>query len=124
MPEDKSERTPIIEPIMLLLKSRRFITAVAGILISLVIFAIPELETMRAEITTIVVTLASVFIVGQSVEDAAAAARANPPEVSIQGNAEIVIDETLSALFNRIDENPEGTTAQLLRAKLNEPRQG
>lgn len=76
---DKSQRRPLLDPLLLALKSRRFVTAVAALVVTLLIGQIPQLETLRGELITVIVTLALGLIGGYSLEDAAAAVRKQPP---------------------------------------------
>src|SRR5574341_1049753 len=80
---DKSERRPVIDPLLLALKSRRVMVALAALLIGALTQAVPELAAVRGELLTLVVTLALAIIGGYSIEDAATAGReraALPPE--------------------------------------------
>jgi hypothetical protein len=80
---DKSQRRPIIDPIVLALKSRRVIIALAALLVGLLVAAVPDLGPLRGELITLVTALALALIGGYSVEDAARLSRdrsALPPE--------------------------------------------
>lgn len=76
---DKTQRRPLLDPLLLTLKSRRFLTAVTALLVTLLIGQVPQLEPLRGELVTVVVTLALGLIGGYSLEDAAAAVRKQPP---------------------------------------------
>lgn len=83
MPEDKWLRRPVIDPILIVLKSRRMIIALSALLVSLIVMAVPELEPVRSDLLTLVITLALAVIGGYTVEDAARAGReraAMPPD--------------------------------------------
>ena len=74
-PEDKSDRTPIATPLLLLLRSRRFWVFVSAILASLIVQIIPGTEAYRDQIVETIQTLGVVLIGGLSLEDGAAALR-------------------------------------------------
>jgi hypothetical protein len=83
MSEDKSLRRPIIDPLLLVLKSRRVLVALCTLLVGLLALAVPEVQPVRGEILTLLITLALAVIGGYSLEDAAHAGRdgsALPPE--------------------------------------------
>lgn len=73
--KDKAERRPIIDPLLLALKSRRVIIAFSALLVGVLVLAIPELQSVRGEILTLVVTLGLALIGGYTIEDAARAGR-------------------------------------------------
>jgi hypothetical protein len=72
---DKSKRTPLFTPLKMLLQSRRVLIAIAALLVGLLVMAFPELQAVRGELLTLVITLSLALIGGYSVEDAATAAR-------------------------------------------------
>jgi hypothetical protein len=76
---DKSARRPVIDPLVLALKSRRVIVALCALIVGLMVMAVPELEAVRGELLTLLLTLALAVIGGYSVEDAARAARQRDP---------------------------------------------
>ena len=83
MPEDKSLRRPVVDPLLLTLKSRRVVVALSALIVGLLVLAVPELEPMRGELLTLVITLSLALIGGYTVEDAAKAGRdraATPPD--------------------------------------------
>lgn len=73
--DPKALRSPIIDPILLALKSRRVIIALAALVVGLLTLAVPEVQPVRGEILTLVITLALAVIGGYSIEDAARAGR-------------------------------------------------
>ena len=75
MTDDKLKRRPILDPLLMALKSRRVIVALVALLVGILISAIPELAVVRAELLTLLMTLALALIGGYSVEDAARASR-------------------------------------------------
>jgi hypothetical protein len=68
-------RRPLIDPLLLALKSRRVIVALCTLGIGLLTLALPELKAVQGELLTLLITLALALITGYSVEDAARAAR-------------------------------------------------
>ncbi len=80
---DKSARRPLIDPLLLALKSRRVLVALCALVVGLLTLAIPDLQPVRAELMTLLITLALAVIGGYSLEDAARAGRERatlPPE--------------------------------------------
>ncbi len=75
MPEDKSLRRPVIDPLLLALKSRRVVVALSALIVGLLVLAVPELQPVRGELLTLVITLSLAVIGGYTVEDAAKAGR-------------------------------------------------
>lgn len=94
MSENKTERRPVIDPVLLALKSRRVIVALAALLVGLLTLAVSELETVRAELMTLLITLALAVIGGYTVEDAAHAARdrASTPPQDVRETVKEVLD--------------------------------
>lgn len=82
MSDEKSIRRPLLDPLLLALKSRRVIVALCALLVGLLGLALPELQNVRGELLTLIITLALAVIGGYTVEDAARAGRdraAAPP---------------------------------------------
>jgi hypothetical protein len=75
MSEDKSLRRPVIDPLLLALKSRRVVVALSALIVGLLVLAVPELQPVRGELLTLVITLSLALIGGYTVEDAAKAGR-------------------------------------------------
>ncbi|MDL1884955.1 hypothetical protein FBR01_15060 [Anaerolineae bacterium CFX8] len=83
MDDEKWLRRPVIDPLLLALRSRRVMVALSALLVGALTLALPELAAVRGELLTLVITLALAVIGGYSVEDAARAGReraAQPPE--------------------------------------------
>jgi len=72
---DKSQRRPVIDPLLLALKSRRVLVALITLLVGAVTLALPELSAVRDELLTLLITMALAVIGGYTVEDAAREAR-------------------------------------------------
>ncbi len=102
MSENKSLRRPVIDPLLLALKSRRVVVALCALLVGLLTLAVPELVVVRGELLTLVISLALAVIAGYTVEDAAKVARdsaAQPPQDVRELIREVLnglVDETSS----------------------------
>ena len=119
--------TPVIGPIMAILRSRKFIVALASLLVSLLVLAIPDLTEVRGELLTLLVAFGLALIGGITIEDAAAkgreaaAAPAVPPAEAILD----LVKAALEAYFDRaelevVELSPEevDTIAESVRVKL------
>lgn len=108
MTTEKQLRRPIIDPLLLVLKSRRMLVALSALLVSLLIFALPEVEVVREELLTLVITLALALIGGYSLEDAASAARqSQAPDAlreQIREVVNVMIDDSWQDLENLLRE--------------------
>ena len=107
---EPSQRRPIIDPIILALKSRRVIIALCALLTGIISLALPELNAVRIELLTLIITLALVVIGGYSIEDAARAAHQQepPPGAVDSADLERLIREVVTAVIDEImppDEN-------------------
>ena len=72
---DTSERRAIIDPFLLVLRSRRVLIALATLIIGTLVTVIPELAYVREELLTLIIALSLSLIGGLSIEDAARAGR-------------------------------------------------
>lgn len=100
MNEDKAQRRPVIDPLVLALKSRRVIVALAALLVGALALAVPDIAPVRGELLTLLITLALAVIGGYSVEDAARAAREHQPpaEADLRRLVRDVVDAALDEL--------------------------
>ena len=100
MNNNKFDRVPILDPLLLLLKSRRVLIALVSLLVSLLVLVFPGLAPMQAEILTLILALAMMLIGGYSLEDAAMASRNIPsPDEwrdELREAINIVLDEVLA----------------------------
>jgi hypothetical protein len=104
MSEDKSLRRPLVDPVMLALKSRRVVVALSALIVGLLVIAVPELQPVRGELLTLVITLALAVIGGYTVEDAAKAGRdraATPPD-DLRDLIKDLLDGMVDELANKI----------------------
>lgn len=75
MNKPKSERIPILDPLLIVLRSRRMLIALSALVAGVIVTLVPAFEGVHVELLTLLVTLALGLIGGYSVEDAAQAAR-------------------------------------------------
>lgn len=102
MHDDKSQRRPLLDPLLLALKSRRVIVALCALLVGLLALALPEIESVRGELLTLIVTLALAVIGGYTIEDAAKAGRdraAVPP-----GELRDLVKDALTGVVDEVAE--------------------
>lgn len=93
--QEKHTRRPIIDPLLLILKSRRVLIALASLVTAILIMSLPQLEAMREELFALVITLALALIAGYSVEDAVAVARQTPLPTAIHEQIREVLDAVI-----------------------------
>ncbi|MEM6281180.1 MAG: hypothetical protein AAF787_03225 [Chloroflexota bacterium] len=104
--DNKSQRTPIIGPLLLVLKSRRVLVAMVSLIVGFVVSVVPSLEPVQTELVVLVVTLALALIGGYSMEDAARAARSQPPlkPDDVQAAIEQAVTAAIVELRERTDQ--------------------
>lgn len=95
---DKQARRPIIDPLILMFKSRRVLVAISALFVGLMTILVPELEAIRNELMTLVISLALALIGGYSVEDAAANARQQMPPDDLKDQIREVVDSVLEEM--------------------------
>jgi hypothetical protein len=113
---DKSQRRPIIDPLLEVLKSRRVLIALASLLVGVLLMAVPELYPLRGELLVLVISLALALIGGYSVEDAVSLAKQQPPapdvKTELRAVIEALLEEALQARSGQIEsrrpDNPPG----------------
>ncbi len=99
-----------------LFKSRRFIVALAALLVGLVTLAVPDMSAVREEILTLVIALALALIGGYSIEDAAKAGRDRANDPSASRELRDLIVDVLDGLFDP-DDNTTPTTQAAIDAR-------
>lgn len=100
--QNKAARRPIIDPILLALKSRRVIVALCTLLVGLLVLAIPDLDAVRGELLVLLLTLALAVIGGYSVEDAARAAREHVQDKTMtDGELRDLLWEVVDEIINK-----------------------
>ena len=110
-------RIPIVTPILAALRSRKVLVAIAAVVTSLILSAVPELEPVRGEILTGVTTLALAVIGGIAVEDAAAAGRERGQQPVKPTREEV--RELINELLNEL---PVGEVLEILPADAEKDR--
>lgn len=68
-------RRLILDPLLRALKTRQVLIALSAVVVGLLVMALPELEAVRGELLTLVISLALALIGGYSLRDAARLAR-------------------------------------------------
>jgi hypothetical protein len=106
MSENKSLRRPVIDPLVLALKSRRVIVALCALIVGLLTLAVPELQSLRGELLTLIITLALAVIGGYTVEDAARAARERA-ESPTPDDLRQLVKEVLDGMVDEVIDNPQ-----------------
>lgn len=75
MIENKDQRRPIIDPLILLGKSRRVMLSVIKLVWVVVVLALPTLQPIAPELLFLTTVIYLALVIGLSIEDAARAAR-------------------------------------------------
>lgn len=96
MIENKRERRPVIDPLLMVLKSRRVVVAVSAVLVGAMASAVPLLEPLEGELLTLVIALAFALIGGYTVEDAAHIGRETQPPDTLREAAREVMEALLT----------------------------
>jgi hypothetical protein len=88
----------IVQPVNALLKSRKFMVALAAIAAYLITLALPDLRPHQSEIATVLLWLAGLVIGGIALEDAGHAVRSGPADVdaAIREVVTDILDELLA----------------------------
>jgi hypothetical protein len=72
--ENKLNMTPIVGPLLRLLRSRKFMVALMTVVIDVLMAYIPALEPVQAELLTVFTLVGSVLIAAIAYEDSRVAA--------------------------------------------------
>jgi len=99
---DKDNRIPLIDPILLALKSRRVIVALVTLLVGVLLLAVPELNAVQGELLTLLLTLALTVIGGYSLEDAVRASREVAPMQDTDENLRHLMREVVNAVLDEV----------------------
>lgn len=75
---NKANRRTLIDPLLLMLKSRRVIIALSTLITGIIVMMVPQLQAVQNEILTLLMTLSLSLIAGLSVEDAVIASKQRP----------------------------------------------
>lgn len=114
-------RTAILTPILMLLRSRKFIVATASLIATVLVTYVPELQDNLDIVILAIVVIASVVIGGQSFEDALIQGRKDTLAVTSSGNIKTEIDKVArTALEEKLaNSNYSDEDKELLRQLLN-----
>lgn len=104
---DKSQRRPIIDPLLEVLKSRRVLIALASLLVAVLLMAIPELYPLRGELLVLVISLALALIGGYSVEDAVSLAKQQPKEPLLKEQIRAVIEAMIEESLRELEQQKQ-----------------
>ncbi len=99
----------VVQPFSALLKSRKFMVALAAIAAYLITLALPDLRPHQNDIATVLLWLAGLVIGGIALEDAGKAVGSGPADLdtAIREVVTDVLDELLSA---RSADQPDAPT--------------
>jgi hypothetical protein len=100
MNDNKNSRRPIIDPLLMVLKSRRVLVALTALLVGVLVSAYPVLEPVQTELIVLVVTLALALIGGYSVEDAAHAARERSTQPPTPDDLHTLLKEAVNTVID------------------------
>lgn len=95
--ENKQNRRVLIDPILMVLKSRRVLIALASLFVGIVVMKVPQLEALHSELLILIVSLALSLIGGLSLEDAVIAAKQAPVHESRREEIEAALDALLDS---------------------------
>lgn len=105
-PITESTRRILIDPLLLLLKSRRVLIALTTLVLSLLLTALPELAPLRTELLTILLTLSLTLIGGLTVEDALRIARQPIPAAPLEDTLKQTLTTLIEELLTRGHSRP------------------
>lgn len=106
---DKTARRPLIDPLLLILKSRRVVVALCALLIGVLTAVVPELRAVHSELLTLLITLALAVIGGYSVEEAVRAARDRAVQTP-PADLRDLIKEVLLEVVNEVPPSPPASS--------------
>lgn len=72
----KDTRTPLIDPLLALLRSRKFLVALGTIVVDVIVAYMPVLEPVRGELLAVLTTVGSVLVAAIAFEDGKAKEKA------------------------------------------------
>jgi len=93
----KRERRPLIDPLLMLLKSRRVLISLVTLLFGVAVMLLPDLAPLTDEILVLLLTLALALIGGYTLEDAVQIARQQPlPPDELESLIRLIIEAILN----------------------------
>lgn len=96
--ENKQNRKILIDPLLMILKSRRVLIAIASLIVALIVMTVPELESLHNELLILVISLSLSLIGGLSLEDAVFAAKQTP----VKDEMRQIIDAATDAIIDEM----------------------
>ena len=102
---DNINITPIVTPILELLKSRKVIVSLCALVLNFVVAAAPDLAPFRGELMTVITGLALGLIGGIAYEDAARAGRdaGSLPPMSNSDLIKLLFDDLIDSISTNIN---------------------
>ncbi len=97
--ENKQNRRVLIDPLLMILKSRRVLIAIASLIVGMIVMTIPQLEALHDELLILVISITLSLIGGLSVEDAVLASKQVPLESDIRKHVEAAVDAILEEML-------------------------
>ena len=101
--ENKQNRRILIDPLLMILKSRRVLIAVSSLIVGLLVMAVPQLEALHQEVLILLVSLSLTLIGGLSVEDAVVASKQVPLEADVRKHVESAVDAVLDEMLYQVE---------------------
>lgn len=102
--ENKTKRRVLIDPLLMVLKSRRVLIALASLLVGVIVMTVPELEALHSELLILLISLALSLIGGISLEDAVIAAKQKPVEADIREEVREAIDAVIDEFLTETEQ--------------------
>lgn len=72
----KDTRTPVLDPLLNLLRSRKFLVALGTLAVDVIVAYVPVLEPVQGELLVVLTTLGSVLVAAIAFEDGKAKEKA------------------------------------------------
>jgi len=105
MENDKLTRRPLIDPLLMALKSRRVLVALSTLVLAIILTQVPMLAPFGTELLMVLVTLSLALIGGYSLEDSARIARtAAMPQEELRDLLRLLIRSVIDELAGEPDE--------------------
>jgi len=102
--ENKNNRRVFIDPLLMVLKSRRVLIALASLIVGIIVMTVPELEALHSELLILVISLALSLIGGLSLEDAVIAAKQKPVEPDVREEVREAIDAIIDKFLTETEQ--------------------
>lgn len=102
--ENKHNRKIFIDPLLLMLKSRRVLIALASLLTGFIVMGVPQLAPLHNELLILLVSLSLALIGGLSLEDAVLAAKQTPVSDDMRQLIDAANDAILDELILEVED--------------------